>query len=146
MKKCFYFLLVGLATAACCLLFAGCSRESEKSPDTLWIVTEKTTKDGMNGQAEHIIKAFEKAHEGITVELEILPEEGQEREIRLEKLRAAIMAGKEPDGFLLPLGTYQNEKIGTIFGSSEGRCDFASQNLFQVVHNTIQNIFLVFSL
>ena len=111
MKKCFYFLLAGLAMAACCLLFPGCSRESEKSPDTLWIVTEKTTKDGMNGQAEHIIKAFEKAHEGVTVELEILPEEGQEREIRLEKLRAAIMAGKGPDGFLLPLCTYQNEPL-----------------------------------
>lgn len=87
------------------ITITGCSKEEPRDPNTIWIVTELSTQDGMNGQAERVIKSFEKAHEGITVELEVLPKEGQEREVRLEKLRAAIMSGKGPDGYLLPSDT-----------------------------------------
>lgn len=93
------------------LVLAGCSSEETRDPNTIWIVTEQTTQDGMNGQAERVKNTFEKAHECITIELEILPKEGQEREIRIEKLRAAIMSGKGPDGFLLPANTNGNAPL-----------------------------------
>ena len=104
-------LFVLVAVLMSILLFAGCSGEEPVDPNTIWIVTEQTSKDGMNSQAERVIKSFEKVHEGITVELEVLPKEGQEREVRLEKLRAAIMSGKGPDGFLLPSDTNGNAPL-----------------------------------
>lgn len=74
---------------------------------TLWIVTEAEINPdgGMNVQAEAVIREFEKNHENVEIELEILPHwknNREEREVRLEQIRAEILAGKGPDGYLLP--------------------------------------------
>ncbi|MBQ8280199.1 MAG: extracellular solute-binding protein [Roseburia sp.] len=109
-KICAMALALGMLSS----LLSGCSqtrntgRETDvdvnEETTTLWVLTEISNTDGMNYQAEQIAKAFEKEHEGITVKLEILPTDTEEREIYLKQLRTQIMAGEGPDVYLLPTG------------------------------------------
>ena len=116
------------AALLCAVLLSGCGGERAQTeaptdgPVTLWIITEKTNSTGMNDQAKAIIRAFEEKHEGVTVELEVLPQRRAEREARLEQLRTRIMAGDGPDGYLLPTSMWNG-------GDSEimmGVCGFDS--------------------
>ncbi len=96
-----------LLTLLAVVLLAGCGQEkvpTELPPQEeriLWILTERTASCGMNSQAESVARAFEADHPGVRVNLETLPESGQERENRLEQLRTQVMAGDGPDGYLL---------------------------------------------
>lgn len=92
MKKIVAILLVVL-----CL--TGCNGQ-EESEKVLWVVTEKSNSDGMNLQAEIIAERMEEAYPGLTVNLEILPADEAERELRLNHLRVEIMSGNGPDIFL----------------------------------------------
>lgn len=84
------------------LTFSGCSeKENTNSENVLWVVTEQSTSDGMNYQAEQAAKAFEAEH-GIAVRIDILPTDESEREIYLKQLRTQIMAGSGPDVYILP--------------------------------------------
>ncbi len=101
-KRTVFLLLVLMA-----ILIAGCGEEENQTEMptegvTLWIVMEKNAASGMREQAESVARAFEADHPGVKVNLETLPESGQERENRLEQLRTQIMNGSGPDGFLLP--------------------------------------------
>ena len=90
-----------------CLLSGldGCGmKQADENTSSLWVVTEASCSDGMNLQAEIIAKRMEKKNPGLTVELDILPTDPQEREIRLKQLRTKIMAGDGPDVYLLPTG------------------------------------------
>lgn len=89
--------------AVCMLLpmFTGCGR-GEDFTGELWIVTEQTTWDRMNGQTRVLIEEFEKAHEGVTIRLDMLPTGEQERSVYLQLLRTQILQGGGPDGYLLP--------------------------------------------
>ena len=94
----------------CCLLAAimltglcGCAQKQVETKK-LWVVTEVSCSDGMNYQAEMIARRMEQANPGLTVELEILPTDPQEREARLTQLRTKIMSGAGPDVYLLPTG------------------------------------------
>ena len=91
----------------CLLLLSGCTSKvtEQTTGKTLWVVTEATVSDSMNYQAQQAVDTFEQEHPGVTVQLDILPMEADEREIRLKQLRAQIMAGKGPDVFLLPTST-----------------------------------------
>lgn len=88
----------------CLLMLGGCTSKAteQTTGKTLWVVTEATVSDSMNYQVQQAIATFEQEHPGVTVQLDILPMEEDEREIRLKQLRAQIMAGKGPDVFLLP--------------------------------------------
>ena len=93
--------------SALCLLsgLGGCGiKQADENTSSLWVVTEASCSDGMNLQAEIIAKRMEKDNPGLTVELDILPTDPQEREIRLKQLRTKIMAGDGPDVYLLPTG------------------------------------------
>lgn len=102
------------------LLLCGCSGAKEQDGGrTLWVVTEVSCSDGMNLQAEMIAKRMEKANPGLTVQLDILPTDAQEREIVLRQLRTKIMAGSGPDVYLLPTGStltidYANEHLHRV--------------------------------
>ena len=98
-----------------CALFFGCSRTTgvESTEDSavditsgdavsLRIVTEKTGNFQMNDLVEDLIAAFQESHTDVIIDLEILPTDTEEREIRLEGLRAEILAGKGPDIYLMP--------------------------------------------
>ena len=94
----------------CCILAAimltglcGCAQK-QVGTKKLWVATEVSCSDGMNYQAEMIARRMEQANPGLTVELEILPTDPQEREARLTQLRTKIMSGAGPDVYLLPTG------------------------------------------
>lgn len=111
-KKSIIILLVALVSML--FLLSSCTHDTDPEERTLWIVTEESVADGMNWQAKNSIKDFEKANPDVKVELEILPNEKehtQERAIRLEKIRADILAGKGPDGYLLPNETFMSEPL-----------------------------------
>lgn len=73
----------------------------------LWVVTEHTDRYGMNSQVQKLATQFEKTHKNVSIRIDFLPEDGEERETYLEQLRTKIMAGKGPDIFLLPVTSYR---------------------------------------
>lgn len=87
------------------LTLSGCSEKEAVSKNVLWVVTEESTTDGMNYQAEEAAKIFQQEHPSVTVNLEILPTDAAERSIHLKQLRTQIMAGNGPDVYLLPTGS-----------------------------------------
>lgn len=95
-----------LSFLICLVLLAGCAPDAppEENAATLWVVTELSNSDGMNLQASIIAERMEEAYPGLIVQLEILPTEAQERELRLKQLRTQIMSGNGPDVYLLPTG------------------------------------------
>lgn len=95
MKKWIALLLA--VTLLCPLIGCGASQEI-----TLWVVTEETTWDRMNGQAWAVKENYEKEHPGVKIRLDILPTGEQERSAYLQKLRTQIMQGGGPDAYLLP--------------------------------------------
>ena len=123
-----------------CALFFGCSRTTgvESTEDSavditsgdavsLRIVTEKTGNFQMNDLVEDLIAAFQESHTDVIIDLEILPTDTEEREIRLEGLRAEILAGKGPDIYLMP-----TEPDGSVM-------DWKEELLFQDVKQSMYN-------
>ena len=97
---------LGILAILLCIL-SGCGSlgaAGTREQTSLWVLTEQSTRDGMNLQAEIIAERMEKENPGLTVQLDILPTDPQEREIRLKRLRTKIMAGDGPDVYLLPTG------------------------------------------
>ncbi len=112
------FLVCVLAIFMLCACF-GCGQKAENN--ALWIVTERTTWDRMNGQTWILIDEFEESHPGITVRLDILPTDTQERSVYLQQLRTQILRGGGPDGYLLPTSselTFDNS-VGYTFQTVE---------------------------
>ena len=120
MKKIFWKTLLALLLVLLmiCGLLSGCNRNTDTentitaSDDTtsdgtvsLRVVTEKTGAFMMNDVVQKIAKDYEASHENVVIKVDILPDDAEEREIRLESLRADIMAGNGPDVFLLPTNT-----------------------------------------
>lgn len=102
------------------VLLSGCSSDVSASRNaSLWVITEQSTSDGMNLQAEIIAERMEAAYPGLTVQLDILPTEEGTREIYLKQLRTQIMSGNGPDVYLLPTGNvlttdYSRYKVRTV--------------------------------
>lgn len=94
--------------AACLLLsialpfFTGCSTQDSTGKRQLWVVTEETTWDRMNGQLYELEQAYEKEHKDVDIRVEYLPTEQQERDVYLQQLRTEILQGGGPDLYLLP--------------------------------------------
>lgn len=97
--------------AILCLIFlSGCNSPNVDKQinseignnDEIWVITEKTVWDGMNHQAKTLAEQFEIEHEGMSVRLDILPTNKEERNAYLENLRTQIMSGSGPDVYLLP--------------------------------------------
>ena len=114
MKKLVSLLLCLFLLFGCC---SACEKEPEQEPEeavetgpvTLTVVTEEI--EGVAGLNRDFTDAlfgavgnFRMTHRDIKVDLEILPTDKEERQIRLQKLRTDLMAGKGPDVFLLPSG------------------------------------------
>lgn len=131
-KKIIYALF--LITLGISLSVAGCKNtvEDEKAK-TLWIVTEQSNSDGMNYQADTIAQRMEETYPGLSVNLEVLPTDEAERELRLKQLRAKIMAGNGPDVYLLPTGSE------LVSDTPEKDQDIPIEPLFPDVEQAMQN-------
>lgn len=68
----------------------------------------------MNMQLSLIADYFESLHGDAAIQIEILPINAEEREIRLKQLQAKIMAGKGPDIYLLPTSNELMTDAGRI--------------------------------
>lgn len=106
---------------------------------TLWVLTEISKSDGMNYQAETIARQFEEDHEGITVQIEILPTEEEERKIYLKQLRTQIMAGEGPDVYLLPTGDLVSTDMATRFTQYRATLEYSMEPLFRDVMQAMYN-------
>lgn len=94
MKKWISLLLMVLCLAGCGVV--------EESDNTLWVISEVSTSDGMNYQAEIAASTIRELYPEVEVTLELLPTEKSERERYLKQLRTKILAGEGPDVYLLP--------------------------------------------
>lgn len=135
------------------IMLTGCangisiSEEMSKAEETsetegasvLWVVTEQSTSDGMNYQAEAAAESFGEAHEGMTVRIDILPTDAEEREIYLKQLRTQIMAGKGPDVYLLPTGGVLTLDAPSRVSSMCGTTQMEVEPLFQDVTQAMYN-------
>ena len=96
-------LTIILVLLLCLPLLSACGKdEIPEGPAELWVVTELTEKYGMNDQAERMIKVFQETYPDVTVKLDILPTDKEERAVYLEKIRTQIMGGGGPDVYLMP--------------------------------------------
>ena len=107
----------------------GCSTKDT----TIWIVTEETTWDRMNGQTWVLQAAFEEAHPGVKIRLDILPPDEHERTAYLQQLRTQIMQGRGPDAYLLPTDDH------LIIGDGKDTAPPAVEPLFADVALAMEN-------
>lgn len=101
-----------LILTMCLGLMTACGSDKDEIPTEdveLWVVTERTWRYRMNDQAERIIEQFKEMYPNVTVKLDILPTDDEEREVYLTKLRTQIMAGAGPDVYLMPTYSYVPE-------------------------------------
>lgn len=125
-KKC----LAGILTTALLLTaLSGCAvvdpqpTETDDGPITLRVVTNaqdvseldysNNRNYSMYDEIKRLIKAFESDHEGVTIELEVLPIDDEEQETRLSQLRTEIMAGNGPDIYIMDSGVTAIQKSGS---------------------------------
>ncbi len=83
-------------------LLCGCVSHAEGGKKQLWVLTEKSTWDRMNGQLYVLEQAYEKEHPDVDIRVEYLPTEEQKRASYLQQLRTQILQGGGPDCYLLP--------------------------------------------
>ncbi len=102
------------------VLLCGCGSEAADSgsttpdgDDTLWILTEKCTTYAL---VKHIAQQFQEEYPDVTIRLETLPSNAEEREVYLEQLKVQIMAGKGPDIYLLPVENFSSSQVFPNFG------------------------------
>ena len=106
---------------------------------TLWVLTEESTSDGMNLQAEIIAERMEEKYDNLTVQLDILPTDAKDREVLLKQLRTQIMAGKGPDVYLLPTGNQLMVDISNPGYANRGRMYTSVEPLFWDVSQIMRN-------
>lgn len=101
-------LLIFLLSSLCLCGCAAANRTpgnisiGSSDPLTLKVITEQSSSSGMNDETKSIIRDFNEQYPHVTIELEILPTDFEEREIRLTELREQIQSGGGPDIYLLP--------------------------------------------
>lgn len=107
-----YMLRVALTLWMLCFL-SGCGERAlpEDSPAELWIVMESSGRYGMSDLAGELATQFEAERENVTVRLDILPADAEERAAYLEALRTQIMGGGGPDGYVLPAAPYTHDPL-----------------------------------
>lgn len=93
-------MMEGLLAAALCL--SCCPSGHGQAQTVLHVVTESTYRGGLNYVLQEAVDAFSESHDGVTLELEILPCDESEREARLETLRQETEQGNGPDLYFLP--------------------------------------------
>lgn len=121
-----------LVLAAFLSLFTACGEdEIPDGPAELWVVTEQTSKYGMNTQARMVTEQFAELYPNVTVKMDILPTDDEERAAYLQKLRTQIMSGGGPDLYLLPT----NSVAATGKGQGLKRVEPLFRDVERSMHN-----------
>ena len=95
-----------LVLALCAALVMGVAAQGAGAEGVdLWLVTEETAENGMNGAVRAQIDAFCQANPEVSIRMDILPNKEAERAEYLRELRQKIESGAGPDLYLLPTGT-----------------------------------------
>lgn len=87
-----FWVFTGVFLAA---LLTGCGKENEKM---LTVCTEAELEES----ARFLASGYQKQYPDVTVKVEALPTEAEEREAAVKKIQTQTMAGEGPDIFLLP--------------------------------------------
>ena len=117
------------------LLLIGCTPQHQPDTEnTLWVITEQSTSDGMNYQAKETAETIEAEHPNAVVRIDIIPVDETEREIYLQQLRTQIMAGSGPDVYLLPAG----KELIMDSPESDDTISVAVEPLFHDVEQTMR--------
>ena len=122
-----------------CLLVSCAAQTAVQEPLTLQVLTEHSPSDGMNYQVEQIAAAFMEGHDGVTVEIEYLPTDAEERSLYLYQLRVEIMSGQGPDVYLLPTRGLLYDNLKTYFNSLGGITSYKVEPLFSDVVLAMEN-------
>ena len=98
-----YFRRFALSVLCFLVVLGCCSWVTADEPVVpFWIVTERTSDDGMNGIVRDAVESFSARYPNVSVQLEILPFGTEARNRRVKELRELMEQGKGPDVFLLP--------------------------------------------
>lgn len=104
MKKAIRIFIVALLLLALLSGCAGSNYVPGQLPTTkdviLWVVTDETTSDGMNHLVNLRAEEFAVTYPKVTVKVDILPSEEEERTVYLEEIREKMEQGIGPDVFL----------------------------------------------
>lgn len=109
-------------------LFSACANPSSSqittnppmvdTPDdehvNLWIVSEVSNPGTVNSLLENLVEAYGEQHTNVSFELEYLPKNKEEREVRLDQLRTEILSGNGPDLYLMP-GSHTGYQLESLF-------------------------------
>ncbi len=114
-----FFLLVPVILLT---LLAGCNTQELTPSDTgeppfstddgssaaLWVLVDSVhpvdVTTTLPTMVQKLAEAYTKTHSNVTIKVECIPYDPEERQIRLEQLRTQIMAGSGPDVYILPTG------------------------------------------
>ena len=80
----------------------------------LWIVSEISNPGTVNSLLENLVEAYGEQHTNVSFELEYLPKNKEEREVRLDQLRTEILSGNGPDLYLMP-GSHTGYQLESLF-------------------------------
>lgn len=138
-------IMIGLCAIVFLQFLSRCYRVSSHEPisdntKTLWVVTEQSTSDGFNLQADKISQWMEENYGNVSVYLDVLPTNAEEREIRLKQLCAQIMAGDGPDVYLLPVGnvlTSDFSKAPAVRGEATVQIEPLFQDVIQAMYTGV---------
>lgn len=119
------------------LLFGCTAQAAAPEANTLQVLTEHSPADGMNYQLEQIAAAFLAEHDDVTVEIEYLPTDAEERSMYFYQLRVEIMAGRGPDIYLFPTEGILYQEISTVY--AEGVEAYEVEPLFADINQAVRN-------
>ncbi len=130
-------ILLGGLLLSLCLLVSCAAQTAVQEPLTFQVLTEHSPSDGMNYQLEQIAAAFLAEHDDVTVEIEYLPIDAEERSMYFYQLRVEIMAGRGPDIYLLPTEGILYQEISTVY--AEGVEAYEVEPLFADINQAVRN-------
>ncbi len=121
------------------LLLIGCTVPGEPSATEpaepqviLRILTESTTVDGMKSQILEMMSLFEKEHKNVNLILDVLPQEGLERQKAVSQIYVDISEGNGPDIYLMQNGSAVTVSSGSyLTKTAEPLFDNVTEHMYK---------------
>ena len=121
------------------LLLIGCTVPGEPNATEpaepqviLRILTESTTVDGMKSQILEMMSLFEKEHKNVNLILDVLPQEGLERQKAVSQIYVDIAEGNGPDIYLMQNGSAVTVSSGSyLTKTAEPLFDNVTEHMYK---------------